>query len=207
MSQEGLARPSSQDLLQEIEEQSSQGEYIYRGEPECYQRISSTLYRQYEKVIETEDFDIEFAQEEMLEQVKRYTSFTDDTDILTELQHFGGNTNLIDFSGDYLIALFFACDGSFDKDGRLILFDKASRPHQITLPRKNQNHRVISQKSIFVRSPTGCIGESEVRIVSVPKELKQEAMEHLEKYHGISTGSIYNDLLGYIILQPQFSEL
>ena len=35
-----------------------------------------------------------------------------DFEILTELQHYGGKTNLIDFTTDYLIALFFACDGS-----------------------------------------------------------------------------------------------
>ncbi len=189
---------SIQDLLRAIVEKSSQGEYIYRGEPECYPKISSTFYRQYEKEIDTEYFDIEIAQKEMLEKVRGYTDFTDDTDILTELQHYGGKTNLIDFTTDYLIALFFACDSSYSKDGRVILLDKTTRPHQINSPKKNQNNRVISQKSIFVRSPTGWIEDGEVEIVSIPKELKQVAMEHLRKYHGIITETIYNDIFGYI---------
>ena len=31
-----------------------------------------------------------------------------DFEILTEIQHYGGKTNLIDFTTDYFIALFFA---------------------------------------------------------------------------------------------------
>ena len=186
------------DLLREIVEKSSKGDYIYRGEAENYPKISSTLYREYKKEIDTELFDIEIAQQEMLEQVKAFTSFTDDTDVLTELQHYGGNTNLIDFTTDFLIALFLACDSSYQKDGRIILLNKPTRPDQIKFPKKNLNNRVISQKSIFVQSPSGCIEESEVEIVSIPKELKQAAMEYLKKYHGITTETIYNDLLGYI---------
>ena len=192
------ARLEFRDVIQEILEKSSQGEYIYRGEPRHFPKISSTLYRQYEKEIDTEFFDIEIAQKEMLETVRGYTAFTDHTDILTELQHYGGKTNLIDFSTDYLIALFFACDSSYDSDGRVILLDKASRTGQIKSPKKNQNNRVISQKSVFVQSPSGYIEESDVEIVSVRKELKQTAMDYLKKYHGITTETIYNDMMGYI---------
>ena len=46
---------------------------------------------------------------------------TIDFEILTEIQHYGGKTNLIDFTTDYFIALFFACDGHHDKEGRVIL--------------------------------------------------------------------------------------
>ena len=46
---------------------------------------------------------------------------TVDFEILTEIQHYGGKTNLIDFTTDYLIALFFACDGHHDKEGRIIM--------------------------------------------------------------------------------------
>ena len=198
MSQHEPLDPRMFDLLQEIVGKSFEGDYIYRGESECYPRISSTLYRQYEDEIDTEHFDIEYAQKEMLEQVKAYTSFSDETDILTELQHFGGKTNLIDFTCDYLIALFLACDGSFTEDGRIILLDKASRPHEIKSPKKNQNNRVISQKSIFVQSPNGYIDDSSVEIVSIPKDLKKVALDYLKKHHGITTETIYNDILGYI---------
>ena len=41
-------------IIQEIMEKSVSGNYIYRGEPECYDRISSTLYRRYSKVLDSE---------------------------------------------------------------------------------------------------------------------------------------------------------
>ena len=47
-------------------------------------------------------------QNEMLEAVREFVGEIDANDILTELQHFGGNTNLIDFTTDYHIALSFS---------------------------------------------------------------------------------------------------
>ena len=75
--------------IQEIIEKSADGDYIYRGEPKCYGKVSSTLYRKHSK-ISTEHFSIEVVQEEILEAAKRYTRETDDLEILTELQHYGG---------------------------------------------------------------------------------------------------------------------
>lgn len=138
-----------QNLLQRIREQSSQGEYIYRGEPEHYDKISSTLYREYKELIQTAQFDIQIAQQEMLEQVKAYTDFTDETDVLTELQHYGGKTNLIDFTTDYLIALLFACDSSPDKDGRVILLNKNSNQGKISSPKKISMIGSYRRKAFF----------------------------------------------------------
>ena len=191
-----------QNLLQRIREKSSQGEYVYRGEPEQHGKIASGLYLKYKDAIQAQEFDIQIAQKEMLEQVKAYTDFTDETDVLTELQHYGGKTNLIDFTTDYLIALFFACDGSLnkDKDGRVILLNKNSNQGTISSPKKNQNNRVISQKSIFFQSPKGYLDEedSTVEIISISKEMKQPVLNYLRKYHGITTHTIYNDIFGYI---------
>ena len=184
--------------LQEIRRQSSQGEYVYRGEPEQYEKISSALYREYKDKMQAEKFDIQIAQKEMLEQVKAYTDFTDETDVLTELQHYGGKTNLIDFTTDYLIALFFACDSSPDQDGRVILLNKNTNQGIITSPKKNQNNRVISQKSIFFQTPKGYLDEEDYAVIPVPKKIKQPILHYLRKYHDIATHTIYNDIFGYI---------
>ena len=98
------------EKIQKIAEKSADGDYIYRGEPEHYKKVSSSLYRKYSD-IDAEHFDIEVFQDEMLEAAKGYTSETKEFEILTELQHYGGATNLIDFTTDYLIAFFFACRG------------------------------------------------------------------------------------------------
>lgn len=60
-------------------------------------------------------------------EAKEYTDKTNKFEILTELQHYGGNTNLIDFTTDALVAIFFACDGEPEKTGRVILLQKPSK--------------------------------------------------------------------------------
>ena len=131
-----------QDIIRIIEEKSADGGYIYRGERKCYPKVSSNLYRDYEN-IEDEAFEIEGVQTEMLSHAKKHTGDlpgdfrvehtsvldaneeesdeTIDFELLTEIQHYGGKTNLIDFTTDYFIALFFACEGDHDQAGRVIL--------------------------------------------------------------------------------------
>ena len=183
------------EKIQEIAEKSADRDYIYRGEPECYCKVSSSLYRKYSK-IDAEYFDIDIVQKEILEEAKKFTRETKDFEILTELQHYGYNTNLIDFTTDCHIALFFACYLDFNKDGRIILLQKTN-PH-IVEPRSPFN-RVIAQKSIFVRPPKGFIKPDHV--INIPEDLKQFMLDYLWKSHGISMETIYNDLHGFIRYQ------
>ena len=219
-----------QDLIRIIQEKSKDGDYIFRGERRCKdeedrdRKVSSKLYRDFED-IDSEEFDIEVIQEEMLSGAKKHTGHfphsreippdfrptlarmfgvrEEDTaeaidfEILTEIQHYGGKTNLIDFTTDYCIALFFACDGHHDKDGRLILLKTQNIKDMIKVP-KEPRHRVVAQKSVFVRPPKGYIERHEYHPVEIPAELKEEVLQYLQKYHGIFTETIYNDLHGFI---------
>ena len=188
------------EKIAEIAEKSADDDYIYRGESKSHEKVCSSLYREYPHA-EGIRFDIVSAQETILEEAKAYIGTTDDIDetddigILTELQHFGGKTNLIDFTEDYLIALFFACDGSHDEEGRVILLKRESDDYAIRKPRRTIN-RVESQKSVFVESPTGFIEPDSV--VPIPMDLKFPMLNYLEKYHRISIATIYNDLHGFI---------
>ena len=127
---------------------------------------------------------------------EKYPSETE-FELLTEIQHYGGKTNLIDFTTDYLIALFFACDGHHDKDGRVILQETEEIKDMINHPR-NPQHRVIAQKSVFVHPTEGFIEPHEKDIVIISANLKQPLLEHLRKYHSVSTETIYNDIYGFI---------
>ena len=187
------------ETIREIAEKSAGGDYIYRGEPDCYLKVSSTLYRAYDEEIGAESLEIDVVQEEILEEARKYTrEAASDLEILTELQHHGGKTNLIDFTADYLIALFFASDGSPDKDGRIILLKKQSDSYQVEKPPKTIN-RVESQKSIFVQNPRGFVAPDDE--VIIPKDFKQPMLNYLRKHHDISTETIYNDLHGFIRIQ------
>ena len=206
-----------QDIIRDIEKKSKGGGYIYRGERKCNPKVSSKLYRDFE--IETGSFDIELVQKEMLAAAKKHTGdlppdfrvdviaslkpggeLTEeaiDFEILTEIQHYDGKTNLIDFTTDYFIALFFACDGRYDQDGRVIL-QKTDEIRDIIAHPRNPRHRVIVQRSVFIRPPRGFIEPDENDIVIIPANLKQQLLQHLRDYHGISAEVIYNDLHGFI---------
>ena len=218
--------------INEIEEKSANGDFIYRGEPRHHkedpynEKVSSNLWRKYG--IEADHFNMEVVQKNMLAEAKKYIherestevvqtetigetkKYIDETndnrgdfEILTQLQHYGGKTNLIDFATDYLRALFFACDGSHDENGRIILLQRTeeiNNKYRIQKPQHPQN-RVISQHSIFVRPLKGYVEPQDYCIIDIPKFLKQPILNHLRKYHGISTETIYNDLHGFITNQ------
>lgn len=186
------------EKIGEITEQAADDDYIFRGESEEYEKVSSTLYRQYEDEIEAGRVDIETMQTAMLRDAKQHTDETDDIEILTQLQQYGGKTNLIDFTTDIHIALFFACNGSPKVGGRVILERTRRTRREVA---RNPRNRIISQKSVFVRPPKGFIEPESGKIVLVPRKLKKTILDYLQKYHGISTATIYNDLHGFIIDQ------
>ena len=114
MEKENRNEPSTVDgILRRIEEKADTGEYIYRGEPEHYQeypyigKVSSNLYRVFlehkDFDVNAEHFDIEVVQTRILDDAKKYLRRTGgDSQLLVEMQHYGGKTNLIDFTTNLL---------------------------------------------------------------------------------------------------------
>ena len=177
------------EKITEIAEKSADGDYIYRGESKCHDEVSSNLYREYADV-EAEHFDIEVVQKEILREAEEYTTHKmEELEILTELQHHGGKTNLIDFVTDYLVALFFACDGNRDKPGRVILLQQQSEAYEVVKPPRTIP-RVGVQKSIFVQTPSGVVDPDTVTCRMYPSRLKRaharpspKASRHLDHNH------------------------
>ena len=185
-------------IISKLAQKAAVADYIYRGEPERYEQISSSFYRAL-PVKPPAGFNAnDFQANTLLEEARLFTSQSDDLVILTELQHYGGKTNLIDFTADCHVALFFACDGSHDRDGRVIFLERnGNMKSHIHGPRSPVN-RVIAQKSVFVMPPLGYIEVDQDDIVIIPRSLKFPILEHLRKAHGISAEKIYNDIHGFI---------
>ena len=185
------------EILRALAEKSDSSNYIYRGEPDIYDKVSSSLWRECKRKMRTEDFDIQAIEELILESAKNYTPEQEEIEIWTELQHYGGHTNLIDFTTDNHIALFFACDRFFDISGRVIFLGKGAQvENRVERKPQNPRNRIIAQKSVFIRPLTGFIEPDEV--IVIPAHLKQPILSYLDKHHGISTETIYNDLHGFI---------
>ena len=228
------------DIMNEIKQKSTDGDYIYRGERKEHSKISSSLYREYIKIrefieidVENLGYDIRTVEEEMLKVAKMHIggppkkvldnsagdrsvmmrSMADITiekalqlsiqeaeelEILTELQHYGGKTNLIDFTTDFLIAIFFACAGEAKEDGRVIVLQQNANIKNMRIRPQNPQRRVIAQKSVFLHPPEGFIDVSDNQIVIIPSTLKEKFLKYLRKHHGIFTETIYNDIHGFI---------
>ena len=172
---------------------------LYRGQPKWYDQISSSLYRKHKFAIDHNQRKIKDIESEVLEEAKKYTHETDEFEIFTALQHFGGRTNLIDFTTDYRLAIFFACDSHYDEDGWVVILPKTEViPAQIRPP-VNPRNRVEAQKSVFVLPiDTGYISREMCYLVRIPRLLKSPMLNYLSDYHGISTTTLYNDLHGFI---------
>ena len=184
-------------IIRELAHKSDDGKYIYRGECQPYPKVSSSLYRRYAD-IEAEGFNIEMVQQDILSHAKRYTQYidaADDLEILSQLQHNGGETNLIDFTTDFLTALFFACDGEPTEPGRVILLSETGAEYRLARP-KTPIHRIIAQKSVFVRPNKGFVEPNDE--VTIPSNLKPVVLGYLRARHGISSETVYNDLHGFI---------
>ena len=217
-----MCKLTVQDILQTFQNSSKILGYpinsIYRGESRLHKeppyngRVSSNLWRKCYFDNWNENFDINAIQSNILDEVKNHSgnfqlksvvNFSttdktyDDINYLFELQHYGGKTNLIDFTRDYLVAIFFACDGYYDEDGRVISQVMEGIRNIIIIPDKPR-HRVISQKSVFVMPHNGFIQPSESDITIIPSYLKKDLLDYLRKYHDISVETIYNDLHGFI---------
>ena len=211
MDTENQNEPNTVDgILQKIEEKANSGEYIYRGESKHFETVSSNLYRVFlehkDFDVEAERLDIEVVQKRMLEEAKKYLRRTSsDCELLVEMQHYGGKTNLIDFTTDRFVALFFACEQSASEDGRIIFQKKELISPSVKEPPKPIS-RVVAQSSVFVRPPEGFIRPDDNDVINIPSEIKLFMLEKLQESHDISIETIYNDIHGFIRYQKDNME-
>ncbi len=197
-------------IINELVEKSSDGSYIYRGEPKCYTEVSSGLWRslQREKGVTITIPDVKDVRQLFLVEARRHARDTaGDFELEAQLQHYGAKTSLIDFTTDYLVALFFACYGKPKKDGRVILLKQDETTRDWIKRPKTPENRVIAQNSIFVQPPDGFIEKCKYdEPIKIRKDLKVPMLAHLREYYGISLQSIYNDIHGYIKHQDRHYE-
>lgn len=187
---------SVSSIIEEIKARSGDCNCIYKGQPEYTGTISSSLYQEFAN-IDPKLFDMEHIHKDIIKEARKHHYKTDEFDILSDLHYSGGKTNLIDFTSDYLIALFFACYGAPNKNGSVIVQKTESVKDWILNP-QNPRHRISDQKIVFVIPPQGYIKPYKSEIITVPANLKQAILQHLRTEHNISTETMINDLYSFV---------
>ena len=199
------------ELEQEIESRTSDGEWIFRGESKFNDRVSSSLYRKCIKLPRTNESNVHKTMElvEGRMQVeprifspKLHQGLPPPTPnwelyVLISTQHLGYRANLIDFTKEFKIALFFACGvipsnparvANQEKNGRLIMLrkdDEKIREHLI------EPEKIISSESSVLeevedslaiedikkqydsaRRPISALSEEQIRQITSPDRIK-----------------------------------
>lgn len=215
-------------ILWNIIEKASDQPYFFRGEPKHHLNVSSGLFRKF-GCLSDEYLCLDFVQLEILEEVAAFAPELSDqgpSKILSHLQHSGYQTNFIDFTSDFLVSLFFACDGEGtdedleNKDGRVILLarnrtewcspsDWDNRWNNFVDTNRIDYHKPYgalemtgigrspqNQKSILIHAPDGLV--KPCCCINIPSSVKRELLSYLDKFHNIRADTIYNDLHGFI---------
>ena len=191
------------ELLKISENESN----IYRGEPKNYYNISSTIYRHYR--IDDAAF-IEKATKALLRVARRYESIQDDLELQALIQHYGGRSNLIDFSTSIWIALFFACFEISEREnaGYLFVLDTSSCG-DFQILRESEiatvDNRMSIQKSVFLSPPSGVLDPAHLKTsIKISSELKWSLLDYLREVHHKYTESIFPDIHGFIREQDEY---
>ena len=210
-------------LINNINYECSPGKFIYRGTNKVFDksglvlhddndRVSTGIYRTY-NVLHNVRYSAVNIEKEIVSRFKQhFKKDCKNIEILTDIRHFGGLTNLIDFSNSLLVALFFACTGRFDHCGEIITLRKgvfpklddieyASKTHKIGIIKpcktKRNRSRILAQESVFVHAPQGYIP---ITLVSykIPANKKPACLKFLRDIHVINENYIFNDFSGYL---------
>ena len=197
---------------------------LYRGLTNKAREVSASIYRRLGMSASKEEFI--HASEGMVEQARQRGYARDkagelkDLQIMANLQHAGAATCLIDFTKSPLVALWFACHPSKDKngkeaDGKIIAVAckppkyKIIESDDLGLPLKeflgkdhlwrwrpaNLNSRIVAQHSEFIFGERAISPDEYVAAV-IPADNKAAILRELVK-HNISSEHLFPDFEGF----------
>ncbi len=194
--------------------------FIYRGQSNADWGLSSTYYRRFNFEKNSNDNNnptqkqFQDYHKDLISDAKSYhyhKKELNDLELLLELQHYGAATGLVDFSRDFLIALWFASHGSQDTDGKVFLLDIDSIDKFSELQESEEifakcdklqfvnnnfksNNRIFSQKGVFVFGNQTIDG---VKTIEILQKDKQLVLQELSDIFSIDEKSLFQDIHGF----------
>ncbi len=194
--------------------------FIYRGQSNADWGLSSTYYRRFNFDKNSNDNNnptqkqFQDYHKDLISDAKSYhyhKKELNDLELLLELQHYGAATGLVDFSRDFLIALWFASHGSQDTDGKVFLLDIDSIDKFSELQESEEifakcdklqfvnnnfksNNRIFSQKGVFV---FGNQTIDDVKTIEILQKDKQLVLQELSDIFSIDEKSLFQDIHGF----------
>ena len=209
--------PNALEVIRQITNLTQGEDCIYRGESAISFEYpcSSTLYRQLRKENATPGSIPECLKRRQDERIKASRKYKDmgdnDLERLMSLRHLRVKLNLLDFTKNHLVALFFVCFEQ-DKHGenglivvkregefRTLETEKNKLPDKETVllePHENLQ-RARDQHGVFLHAPGGRVLLKPDEAILIKSENKQEILSFLEKAN-ISDATMFRDAFGDI---------
>ncbi len=228
------------DLIAKILSRTEPGKkYIFRGTPIEYDKlnrkgkatqeaihdfVNSQIYRKHHSMgLFSGRFQPISIEEEIVKKARSQLSpKASNIELLTDIRHFGGDTTLIDFSYDLMVAMFFACNGEIGRNGQIIILPKSDFEEVTEIEyKKNESQknllikpvrtplsevRIIAQSSVFIHAPNGYIPINRHDKYTINQNLKQSVLDYLREFQNISVETIYNDLPGFLDNEQNFED-
>ena len=203
-----------------LEQLPSGGGFVYRGQSDESWGLASTYYRRFnlnksgDKQQQPTQQQFQDYHTTLIKDAKSYHYHKEelsDLELLLELQHYGAATGLVDFSRDFLIALWFACNSKQDNDGSVFVLnssniDKFTRPKsdesifsecdklQFINSNFKSNNRIFAQKGVFVFSNQTIDNTEPIPIL---KKDKKPILQELSDRFSINEKSLFQDIYGF----------
>ena len=104
--------------------------FIFRGQTNADWELSPKIFRDIKTITNSARYELACFRPYLHAQNKFFKQHNSPIEHLINLQHYGGSTRLLDFSKDFLVSLFFACDDpsgfNINKNGKVFLIDTES---------------------------------------------------------------------------------
>ena len=203
---------------------------LYRGLADSEYQLESSLYRRLQSPKRKVSQDIFIrALDNLIEIAKREKHDRkdghdlSDLELLSNLQHYGAATCLIDFTRNPLVALWFACqphhkteNGETNPaDGKIVAVN-ANHPGKFGIAEggeeikkffsdkklwkwipPKQNHRIVAQQSVFVLGQSVIPEDEMLASYIIPHKSKDSILLELQDCYGISAESLFCDFPGF----------
>ena len=196
------------DLLRKASDVQALGTFIFRGEPDLYPSVRSTLARHWntdsaEALRILTERDLHTARQHLPDE--QY----EDLDLATIIQHMGGKTNLVDFTTEIWVALFFACLDEREpprtsNTGRVYALDRETAQRELNgrllehYTSHTSHNRWEQQAGAVVVPETGIVPAVNLKeVMRIPPHCKETVNQFLRSI-GVSIETMFNDIEGYV---------
>ena len=212
-----------QARLQEFE--SDEAGFLYRGQSDAIWPVSCSAARRLTQDSSNpiEDQLINSPTVGYLEflitrtRMRGFCESSTDLELLAQLQHQGAATGLIDFTRQPFVALWFACNEAYDRDGVVYVLSRSATEeisNSRDLEKQIQSfyeegtlwswepsalgNRIVAQSSVFVFGVPAIASDWMERVL-IQAENKSDILNQLETFCGVNEEMLFPDFSGFAV--------